>query len=318
MTTRTSSFPTAAFSRRAAGLLLMATSIACADQAPTASVQTVESPSLARSPGADGSYSFSTIEIPGAIAVIANGINAAGDIVGTYRNATGVHGFLLRGGDVTTLDFPGAASTEARGVGPGGEIVGSYRLPGETGFRIHGFHRTSTGEYVQADFPGHPYAIPQRILPDGTILGCRHITDLMTTMRGAQMGQHGYEETDTFASMHNGATPDRRLIVGLYTNMMEGRSEGYVIDDGVFTPLLVPGSTSTAAWDVNPVGEIVGVYGDETGIHGFVRLAGGEFVTLDAPGATATRAFGINARGDIVGVYQVGTAQFGFVARRNR
>lgn len=316
MTPRTRTFSNAV-PRKAAALLLMAASVACADRTPPTAVEPQASASLAPQAGSVR-YSFTKLEIPGALAAVANGINAGGDIVGTYRNAGGIHGFILRGGDVTSFDFPGATVTEGRGIGPGGEVVGSYRLPGETGFRIHGFHRTSDGEFVQADFPGHPYAIPQRILPDGTILGCRHHQDLMASMRGAQMGRDGYAETDAFASMHNGATPDGRLIVGLYTNMMERRGEGYVIEDGVFTPLLVPGSRSTAAWDVNPAGEIVGVFSDASGIHGFVRLQNGEFVTLDVPGATVTRAFGINARGDVVGTYLVGPAQFAFVARRHR
>ena len=69
---------------------------------------------------------------------------------------------------------------------------------------------------------------------------------------------HGFEPIDVFASMHNGATPDRRLIVGLYMNMMMTpmRQEGYVIDDGQFTPFVVPGSNFTTAWDVNPRGGI--------------------------------------------------------------
>jgi probable HAF family extracellular repeat protein len=103
--------------------------------------------------------------------------------------------------------------------------------------------------------------------------------------------------------MNNGATPDGRRIVGLFTNMMTGRGEGYVIEDGLFTPFAVPGSASTAAWDVNPRGQIVGVYTDAANrVHGFL-WDGDAYLTLDVPGATATRAFGINARGQVVGAF---------------
>ncbi|HUG40426.1 MAG TPA: hypothetical protein VMM12_08070, partial [Longimicrobiales bacterium] len=101
--------------------------------------------------------------------------------------------------------------------------------------------------------------------------------------------------------------------VGLHTDMMTGRGEGYVIEDGVFSSFIVPGSTFTAAWDVNPAGEIVGIYRDATGFHGFIYTAG-EYVTIDVPGAVATRAFGINAGGDVVGNYVAGGKTYGFLA----
>ena len=85
--------------------------------------------------------------------------------------------------------------------------------------------------------------------------------------------------------------------------MMTGRGEGYVIEDGLFTPFAVPGSISTAAWDVNPRGQIVGVYIDAANrVHGFLR-DDDVYLTLDVPGASVTRAFGINAAGEVVGAF---------------
>jgi hypothetical protein len=264
-------------------------------------------------------FTFSSIEVPGASSTTAWGINARGDIVGSYVDGAGVtHGFLLRRGSLTTIDVPGATSADARGIGPNGEIVGIYKLAGEPAPNVHGFWRSPAGDILPADYPGYN-EIPQRLLPDGTILGCRHDNDLMATMRGIAMNRSGNAEIAAFASMHNGATPDLRRIVGLYTNMdaSPARQEGYVVDDGVFTPFLVPGSVMTAAWDVNPAGEIVGVFRDGAGFHGFV-LTGEEYLPVNVPGATATRAFGINARGDIVGAYIAGNRTFGFVARLER
>jgi hypothetical protein len=63
--------------------------------------------------------------------------------------------------------------------------------------------------------------------------------------------------------MSNGATPDRARIVGLYTDTAAGgRGEGFIIDRGVWSPLVLPGALSTAAWDVNSRGEVVGVFRD--------------------------------------------------------
>jgi uncharacterized membrane protein len=271
--------------------------------------------------GADRrSFEFSEVVVPGAVLTNAQGINAAGDIVGFYRNATGAHGFLLRKGEVTTIDFPGAAATNARGISPDGQIVGTYTIAGEPSVNVHGFLLDRDGTFSRVDYPNHTSTIPQRILPDGTILGCRHDTDTMETMHGVRIRADGTsDETEVSATMHNGATPDGGLIVGLFTDMMTGRGEGYVIEDGTFTPFVVPGSKFTAAWDVNPRGEIAGVYQDSANrFHGFVR-DGDDYVALDVPGANATRAFGINAGGDVVGAFVDAAGRTrAFIATRTR
>jgi len=142
----------------------------------------------------------------------------------------------------------------------------------------------------------------------------------MGSMKGIVMSAAGNREIDAFASMNNGATPDLRRIVGLYFNMVTNRTDGYIIDDGVFTPLVVPGSTGsvgTQAWDVNARGDVAGFFSDQRGVHGFVYTEDG-FTTVDFPGATATRVFGINARGDLVGAYVVAGVTHGFLATRTR
>ena len=266
-------------------------------------------------------FGFTTIDVPGAVFTSATGINPRGDIVGSYVDVVnGVqrsHGYVLRDGAFTTIDFPGAAGTEARGINPSGAIVGDYWLPGEPAVNVHGYLLTNHGEFVPVNYPGHTNTIAQRILPDGTILGCRHDNDMMASMRGVVISGDGASEIDAFGSMNNGATPDGGRIVGLYTNMMAGRQEGFLIDDGAFTPLVVPGSLSTAAWDINPAGEIVGAYRNAAGFHGFV-LREDVYEPIDVPGATATRAFGINPRGNVVGTYVAGGRTHGFLASLTR
>ena len=78
----------------------------------------------------------------------------------------------------------------------------------------------------------HRGTSPQRILPDGTVLGCYHDADLMGSMHGMLIGREGVAGLPEGMSMHNGATPDGRLIVGLYTDMMDGRGKGYLYEDG--------------------------------------------------------------------------------------
>lgn len=71
-----------------------------------------------------------------------------------------------------------------------------------------------------------------------------------------------------------------------------------------FTTIDYPGAPHTFAYGINPAGDVVGEYLDDTGSgeHGFV-LRNGEFISFDYPGSNGTAGLGINPRGDIVGQY---------------
>jgi hypothetical protein len=317
----------------AAALAALFSLAACAENpmAPASDASnTVISQSLAR--GAANPYTFTRIDVPGAFQTVPSGINAGGVIVGWYFSGTGcpgapctVKGFILKDGAFTTVVYHNqltgtdAALTQLRGVGPSGEIVGSYRMAGEPAVNFHGFILTTGGELVPVDYPGHTSTIPQRILPDGTILGCYHDTDQMLTMHGIWMDKHGFSAVEMATTMNNGGTPSGRTVTGLFTDMDTGMGRGYVIDDGDFTPFDAPGSDFTTAWDMNPAGTIVGWF-EEAGtsnVHGYVlehwRVSGGElsgtYTTIDFPLSPSTNAaytdvFGINASGDIVGKFR--------------
>ena len=251
------------------------------------------------------SLHFTTIDFPGSVATTAFGVNEGGEIVGSYRDASSrTHGFVKTGDLFRAINYPGAIFTDARGISPEGEVVGSYRLPGEPAVNFHGYLLTRGGEFRPIDFPGHINTIAQRISPDGTILGCYHDTDTMSTMHGIVVRGDERTEFDMPATMHNGATPSGKTIVGQYTDMDTGRGRAYLLDRGEFIPFDVPGSTFTAGWDINPARRAVGVYQDAGGrFHGFVVDRHWDFTTIDYPGAAATRAFGINPRGFVVGSY---------------
>jgi hypothetical protein len=299
---------------------------------------------LVTSSGAQ-TFNFVSIDVPcsacsGGIArrTVAIGINPGGDIVGDYTDAVGrLHGFLLSRGQFTTIDVPGtlvgangSLPTVARGISPAGDIVGSFTAPVSAapatspaycpaagspactkGFLL------SQGAFSVVLVPGHPGAIPQRITPDGDIYGCLHDFDFMASMFGFVRTRSGYaslmagggelaDPTQSFAdSMNNGATPDGRTIIGLWTDMATGMSHGYIVQSGVFQSYDVPNSISTNTWDINSAGAFVGVYKDSTGkSHGFLQLPDGSApITVDFPGAVASIAEGINTGGAIVGSY---------------
>jgi hypothetical protein len=302
------------------------------------------------------SFNITTIDVPcaacpGGIArrTALGGINPAGDIVGTYTDAVGKqHGFLLSRGQFTAIDVPGelvgstgTLPTVARGIGPSGDIVGQFVAPfnppvsTSVGFDspaycpaagstacIKGF-LFSRGKFSVVLFPGHPGAIPGRILPDGSIYGCLHDFDTMGSMFSAAWTRFGdtsiaagggalSDPTLSFPnSMHGGATPDGSIVTGFYVDMTTNHQHGYILQNGVLHTYDVPNSTFTVVWDINPGLETVGTYIDQSGRqHGFIQLPDGSGpITLDVPStapfdAVLTIAMGINPGGVIVGQYR--------------
>ena len=79
---------------------------------------------------AQGAYTYTTLDVPGASNTYAYGIDG-GNIVGYYYDDSGSHGFSYDGTTYTTLDVPGASNTEAYGI-DGGNIVG-YSYVGSEG-----------------------------------------------------------------------------------------------------------------------------------------------------------------------------------------
>src|SRR5438477_7728797 len=73
-------------------------------------------------------YRFTTLDVPGSSfpSGTMNGLNDSGQIVGSYLDANGTHGFLLENGNYTLLDLPGSTSTYASGINASGQIVGYY------------------------------------------------------------------------------------------------------------------------------------------------------------------------------------------------
>lgn len=287
---------------------------------------------------------------PGAVAVqtIVSGINAAGDLVGSFVDgAKRQHGFVRHLDSYTTIDVPGewagvtgTLPTSANGINAAGEIVGSYALPVNVAVRpdspaycsaafpaacVKGFLYRQ-GTFFPVLFPGHPGAVPQRIMPNGDIYGCLHDNDLGMSMYGAVWtragdrtlmangGELADPTVDKPMSMNNGATPGGQIIVGLW---MDTRRHGFVVQNGQFQSYDVPSRTIkvTVIWDINPRGEFVGTYVDATGRHGFLQEPDGSLpIQLDVTGQTDTIAYGINTYGVIVGTYAVGGLAHGFVA----
>jgi uncharacterized membrane protein len=91
---------------------------------------------------------FSPIDVPDATGTYALGINANGDVVGSYCvslisrpkctfRINDNHAYVLTDGMFTTLELPGAPPfSRAWGINPRGDIAGAYR---DSNNRNHGF-----------------------------------------------------------------------------------------------------------------------------------------------------------------------------------
>ena len=229
-----------------------------------------------RAPAQDEDPTFTTIQPPDADGTFTSlfDINDRGDMVGAYNAAPDRHrsGFLrTEDGEFTRIDFPGSFRTHADAINRSGDIVGWYAVQG----KIRGYLRTKDGEFSQIDFPGATDTRPVGINSRGDIVG--------------------FYCVDT-------AVPQCGLVVN-------NRTHGFLLSEGKFTTIDVPGALGTQAYKINLHGQILGRYrdaGPERRSHLFL-LSEGKFTTIDFPGAVETGVdganAGLNSRGDIVGDY---------------
>jgi probable HAF family extracellular repeat protein len=264
---------------------------------------------LAGLPGAASAqyYHLTPIEVPGAINTLANGLSTHA-IVGEFEDDEGTHGFVLEKGVFTRFDVPGASFTSVNGVNASGDLVGRYTLDGrshgylwskgalttldppgsvlsfafflnakgqvagysrDAGGTRHGFvwHK---GVFTTIDAPGAG--------PGGTrIIGINDRGDVVGTYQDATGQFHGFllsggVFTTLDAPGSNGFTVaeginNRGHIVGAGA---DEATRGFVLIDGVYTLIEVPGAVWTDVYAINNKGEIVGAYEDAEGIHGFL------------------------------------------------
>jgi uncharacterized membrane protein len=247
------------------------------------------------------SWTFTSIDVPGASLTVANDVNEDGDIVGYFYIATVAHGFLLSEGVFTTIDFPGATLTGAFGINSRGDIVGLYQ--DASGF--HGF-LLRDGSFTSIDVPGATYTEAWGINDRGDITG--DYDDDTGKTRAFLLTKHGelnsLDPPFAFnAALTHGVNSGGDTIVGCWwddTWMMHS----LIVTDGEYITNDFPGSVMSMNWRVNPAGRMVGHYTDTAGrTHGYL-YAKGTHTSIDYPDAIATQAKGINASGEIVGQYR--------------
>jgi uncharacterized membrane protein len=183
---------------------------------------------------------FTTFDFPGATVTFPQGINGRRHIVGHYIMAGVTHGFLLHEGSFTTLDFPGASLTVAWRINGRGQIVGGYA---DASGNNH-FYLFSEGEFTSVALPGDPPAF----LETGGI-----------NARGDIVGAYCDSKPCTVASLD---------------------THGFLLSEGEFTRIDVPGFFGPVAISINARGDIIGNYCQDSGCTlpalGFVLSRGGQ------------------------------------------
>ena len=269
-----------------------------------------------------------TIDMPGATATVAFGINNEGVIVGRYSMAGRTHGFARSAaGELTTIDFPGAGFTVAGNLNDRGDILGWYTLPAAPAIR-HGFVLRQ-GEFTSFDPPGSVFTNPLGINNRGDIVG-RYCTNGLCRepgngdFHGFLLRDGAFTNIDVPSSNETNAfnINDRDEILG-GAGTADGKGELFLLRNGQLTTWALPDG-KTLAQDhggLNERGDIVGKYCSAspcligpTG-HGFV-LIDGRLTTIDVPGSLAGGTFAINNRRDVVGgYYDANRALHGYVTR---
>jgi uncharacterized membrane protein len=172
----------------------------------------------------------------------------------------------------TDVPFAGASNTEALGINGQGDIVGRYFLSSMSGAQ-HGF-LNNIGIFTSLDFPSAAITGASGINNKVQIVGDFSDTNFQ---------QHGFILEGGFfhaidePSATNGTSAfginDLGQIVGDYFTGDFGRgTHGFLLDAGSFSTIDVPfpGSFNTVVRGINNRSDLVGLYSDAQGEHGFV------------------------------------------------
>ena len=221
---------------------------------------------------------FTSIDVPGASFTSARAINARGDIAGRMKDADSIdHAFLLHDRQFTQIDFPGADATVGRGINNAGDITGNYSTCDgcERGFilRDGAFHNVSFGganDVWMAQDNGQVMVGDAAVGPGGALHG--YIRDKQAKFHLVDFP--GLPVPCTTPRWIN----ERQDIVGFFGQVSAIDDcfagppvvHGFLLRQGKYTAIDVPGSLSTEALAINDDGEIVGDYTDKNGNrHGF-------------------------------------------------
>ena len=254
---------------------------------------------LASVPLALAQGTYTQFDVPGALATLGSGIDTAGDIVGTYYDASSnSYGFLLSGGTYTTVDYPGSTDTQLSGINDMGQIVGQTRNP-NSGFLYDVQNQT----FTTVIYPNANYVFPYAINNAGTIAGAAVYG--AGQFIGFELNGSAYRHVlplRTSQSEVFGITASGRLFGQAFG---KNRTLNFSFANGKYSLRLIPNAPGAVVNGVNPAGTaLVGYYNPSSGVTAGFLYQTGTLQTLQFPGSSFTAAFGIDAAGEVVGFFE--------------
>lgn len=223
---------------------------------------------------------YTSIDYPGAKWTQARAISPQGWIVGVYTlpNENAVHSFLLLRGEFYPIDVTGqphpSPSTYVLRISSNGTIVGCYHVNNAAGgsdpSTMYGFTLTKDGyssfEVGRSMHAGVNSAgdISGTYVPPTGPLQSYLIRDGVMSW---------FSLPGAFATVSQNIS-DTGAIVGWYRDQARVL-HGFLAHNGEVTTIDVdlPGASMTQPYGINAAGDIVGVFSDAKGTHGFLRTA---------------------------------------------
>jgi len=233
------------------------------------------------------SSKFTTIDVPGAASSSVNGINAIGQLDGTYQDTVRFHAFFSgNGSSFTTLDPPGSIRSLGGFINAQGQAVGTYRSSEQ---KRHGFiWRNGVFTALLINVPGDHAVLGTvaiGINDPGQVVG-DYVDAAQGNRHGFLLSRGIYTTLDVPGALLTVAEGINNAgkIVGFYIDAV-GNEHGFILRGGVYATIDVPNAAFTAVFSINAEDEIVGSYGDSSGVtHGFLGMPDGE-----AKGVTSSR-----------------------------
>ena len=224
-------------------------------------------------------FSYAAINVPGAVATEARGINNNGEIVGFYKTTAcqdydikvpscPVKGFKFVNGSFVKLMVPNSTSTAIMGVNDLGDLVGFYR---KTDGTRHGFIWYHTNVVRTINFPGT-------------------------------------SSSQTLVTAAFGINKVGRVVGGVWSISSSGTfpSNGFVWANGTFTNMnpTPSGQAGPCCWSVNGIansGVIVGQVFAADFFRAWYKAGTDQDFFMEFPNNGDTFATGVNSRNDMIG-----------------
>jgi probable HAF family extracellular repeat protein len=239
--------------------------------------------------------------LPGDTTSLANGVNDAGQVVGTSGDAVRSDAFLWQDGTMTALgSLPGFASSAALRLNGVGQIVGHS-------FNTFPAARATLwrdGEIIDLGvLPGDSSSIALDVNGTGHVVGYSYL-GLFEQVHAFLWYEGTMTDLGTLGGPLSAATGinDAGQIVG-YSATVAGAIHAFLWEDGVMTDLgTLSGDLLSLAASISEAGHVVGVSQDSAGIGHAFFWQGGTMTDLGTlPGDSTSLAVDVNGAGQVVG-----------------